>query len=251
MIIFQYWDAGDPPPDVAACIKSVRELNSELDHQLFDRDHAAAFIGERFGRRQRAAFLSLFVPAMQADYFRLCALSAKGGAWVDADLRCAIPLRSLFEKAPHGYLTMLDNRLQSSFLVQRKRGSHFFLAAIELATRHIEGRLRGTAYEVTGPHVLNLIWAVVDPIGAHQDRHLVRDQSVRPTSEARACASLYPEASTAFSCITRGHDVLTDHWLPKVMAAYKNGPRDWRNWQGPIYHIGMTYIDVKAELFSG
>ena len=117
MRLFQYWDSGDPPDDVAACIQSVRDLSPEFEHELFDRDQAAWFIGKRLGDRERAAFLSLAVPAMQGDYFRLCALWARGGLWVDADCRAVRPLRKLLVAAPTGFITMYARRLQNSLIL--------------------------------------------------------------------------------------------------------------------------------------
>jgi hypothetical protein len=47
--LFQYWDSGDPPAEVAGWIDSVRRLNPDLDHRLYDEAAAAAYIAERLG----------------------------------------------------------------------------------------------------------------------------------------------------------------------------------------------------------
>ncbi len=234
MKLFQYWDTGEPPDDVAACIESARVKNPSLDHQLYDRDRAAWLIGRRLGPREREAFLSLAIPAMQADYFRLCALWAKGGVWSDADNQSLLPFRKLVAGA-HGYISMADNLLQTDVLFVRERGDPFLRACLELATRHIEARLEGDAYHVTGPWVVNLIWTAIDPDGLHENARLARDPGFAATSEAKAVAALYPGAGAAFARFERVHDHRTARWVQWIIAGYKGTPRDWRRWPGPTY----------------
>lgn len=235
MKLFQYWDTGEPPDDVAECVQGVRDLNPQFAHRLFDRNTAVRFIDKHVGRRESDAFAALIMPAMQADYLRLCALWAKGGLWLDADMRCIRGFRSLLADAPDGYVSMLSNLLETDILFVRAPQSPFFRACLELATRHIEKRLDGQAYDVTGPRVLNLIWAAVDPAGAAEDSHLARDPSFLATPEAEAVAKLYPGAGEAFALMTRRHNIWSDLWAEVLHAAYKTGPTDWRRWRGPIY----------------
>jgi len=236
MRLFQYWDAGNPPADVAACIQSVRDVNPDFQHQLFDRDAAAWFIGKRIGERQREAFLSLAVPAMQADYFRLCALWARGGIWVDADTIALEPLSTLLVEVDRGFLSMWNGRLQSSPLISREPLNAFFGASMELATRNVERRLEKTAYEVTGPQILNLIWCAIDPVGAHEVEHLRRHPDAPQSQEASQVAALYPGAREAFSRMSRLHDWQTYRWLQENEATgYKSTTNDWRRWRGSIY----------------
>ena len=235
MKLFQYWDTGEPPEDVAGCIESARVLNPGLDHQLFDRDIATGFIGRRLGPREREAFLSLAIPAMQADYFRLCALWAEGGVWSDADNRSLLPFRKLIAGA-HGFISMADNLLQTDVLFVREPGDPFLRACLELATRHIEARLEGDAYHVTGPWIWNLIWAAVDPNGFHDNARLVRDPSFVTTSRAETVAALYPDAGAAFARFERGHENRLSRWVQWIIAGYKGTSGDWRQWRGPTYH---------------
>ncbi len=234
MKLFQYWDRGEPPDDVAACIESARVINPNLDHHLYDCERAARFIGKQLGQRERKAFSSLAIPAMQADYFRLCALWAKGGVWSDADNRSLLPFRRLFA-GTHGYISMADNLLQTDVLFVREPGDPFLRACLELATRHIEARLDGDAYHVTGPWVLNLIWAVVDAQGFHDNARLARDPNLAASSEARVVAELYPGAGAAFARFERAHDHRTARCVQWIIAGYKGTPADWRHWRGPVY----------------
>ncbi len=236
MRIFQYWNTGDPPEDVSACIRSVRAANPDFEHQLFDRQSAAWFIGKRLGEREKNAFLALAVPAMQADYFRLCALWARGGVWIDADSRAQRPLGSLLAAAPGGYISMWNGRLQNHVIAAGQHHCPFLRASVELATRQIDRRLDGTAYHITGPRVLNLVWAVIDPEGRHEDPHLRRNSDVPRTEEAESVVALCPGAAEAFAKMERRHDFWTAQWLTEVEdAAYKATPQDWRKWSDDIY----------------
>ena len=235
MKLFQYWDTGEPPEDVAACIRSAVEANPELPHRLFSRTSAAHFIGKHVGGRERDAFLSLEVPAMQADYLRLAVLWAKGGLWNDVDNLSVQPFGTLIEAAPGGYISMLDQLLQTDLLIVPRPRSPFFRACLELATRHIESRMEGGAYHVTGPRVLNLIWAAIDPAGAHEDWHRARDPRFTASAEAIEVAALYPGAAGAFARMERRHDVWTGQWVKTAIPAYKASPLDWRRWTRPIY----------------
>ncbi len=234
MKLFQYWDTGEPPGDVAACIRSVRERNPEFTHRLFDRPNAAWFIGKHVGKQEQDAFLSLAVPAMQADYFRLCALWAKGGLWLDADMTSVIPLRTLITDAVGGYVSMVDRLLETDFLFVRDRHSPFYGACLDLATQRIEARTPGNAFEVTGPMVLNFVWAAIDPAGAHEDPSL-RRRKIRPPPEALAAAARRPGAAEEFATYERRHDSWTFQWLSVALAHYKTTKSDWRQWTGPVY----------------
>ena len=237
MKLFQYWDTGDPPDDVAACIESVRAINPEMDHQVFSRDDAAWFIGKRIGARHREAFLSLAVPAMQADYFRLCALWAKGGIYVDADTECTSRLKGLRNRFPGGFVTMWDRLLQNHFLMIPNLQNPFVGACLELATRHVEARQSDTAHNVTGPLVLNLIWSAVDSTGEHEDIHLSRDPAITPTPGALASTALFPGAAEALTAMTRRHELYAVKWFRRVEnLAYKRTPLNWLNWDGSNYY---------------
>ena len=238
MKVFQYWDTGEPPEDVAACIQSVRDLNPRFDHWFFDHARAARFIGDFVGHREAAAFASLAIPAMQADYFRLCALTAKGGWWIDADDLCRQPIRTLLRENPAAgaYASMRDNLLTNPVLFARTPGNPFFSACLELATRRIEARTEGRATDVTGGLVLNLVWAAADAEGAHEDPHRARDPAFETTEEARAVVSRHPGIETALSVLERRHQLWTEQALIGVRElSYKSTSRDWRHWPSEVY----------------
>jgi hypothetical protein len=102
--IIQYWDNEEAPAEVAALLATFEAANPDLPHLVFSERRAAELIAERFGPRHAEAFAACAVPAMQADYFRYCALHALGGVYVDADFRCVAPLRPLLDESAGGTL---------------------------------------------------------------------------------------------------------------------------------------------------
>lgn len=85
--LVRYWhDPHDVPDDVEACLASWDRLIAEgFEFRMFSDESAAAYISERYGARQCAAFSRCRHPAMRSDYLRLCFVLAEGGFYVDAD----------------------------------------------------------------------------------------------------------------------------------------------------------------------
>lgn len=86
-VLVRFWDAADAvPDDVQACLGTWEPLRADgFDLLIFNDESAAAYIEDRFGRRQVEAFHQCRHPAMRSDYFRLCYILASGGFYVDAD----------------------------------------------------------------------------------------------------------------------------------------------------------------------
>lgn len=85
--LVRFWhDPRDVPRDVRACLASWDVLREEgFAFRMFDDDSATAYIAERFGPREQAAFKRCRHPAMRSDYLRLCFVFVEGGLYVDAD----------------------------------------------------------------------------------------------------------------------------------------------------------------------
>lgn len=83
----RFWhDPCDVPPDVRKCLESWDALRDEgFSFRMFGDASAAAYVEERYGPRERAAFARCRHPAMRSDYFRMCFVLAEGGLYVDAD----------------------------------------------------------------------------------------------------------------------------------------------------------------------
>jgi hypothetical protein len=85
--LVQFWhDPNDVPPDVWNCMRSWDALRDEgVAFRMFGDVSAVAFIAERYGPREVAAFARCRHPAMRSDYLRMCFVLAEGGLYVDAD----------------------------------------------------------------------------------------------------------------------------------------------------------------------
>jgi hypothetical protein len=85
--LVRFWDdLPDIPADVGKCLESWEALRDEgFDFRLFGDASATAYIAERYGAQEVAAFERCRHPAMRSDYLRLCFVLAEGGLYVDAD----------------------------------------------------------------------------------------------------------------------------------------------------------------------
>lgn len=85
--LVRFWhDPCDLPPDVRKCLESWDALREEgFAFRMFSDVSAAAYIAERYGPRELAAFARCRHPAMRSDYLRICFVLAEGGLYVDAD----------------------------------------------------------------------------------------------------------------------------------------------------------------------
>lgn len=182
--LIQYWHAERPPDDVAELLAGVARLNPEMDHRLFDERTAAAFVAERFGARESAAFAACAVPAMQADYFRYAAVLALGGAYVDADFQCVAPLLPALEAAPAtlfgrpGVPSMWPPDLfgsrprvgpfrivANSLFLFRAAGHPLLRLALDVATANVERRVSEDVAVTTGPGIFTSLY-LIDRLGS-------------------------------------------------------------------------------------
>lgn len=239
MRIFQYWDTGDPPREVAAWIDGFRTMNPGMRHRLFDQASASRFIAKRHGARFQRAFETCAVPSMQADYFRMCAVLARGGAYVDADLQCLAPLDDLFERAPAAMMFLWGSAMTHSVMMFRSPGDPLLRACLKLATENIEARRFGSAYLSTGPAVPNALRAALEPDwysdvqrrwpGMRELVALARDSLTEPAKVAASIKSL-----------TLVHFLAAERWIGTSAPAYKDTGVHWLNWTGPIYREAGT-----------
>jgi hypothetical protein len=153
--IIQYWHSEDVPDQVTEALETFRDRNPGLQHLVFSRTQALELISGYFTPREVAAFRSCAVPAMQADYFRYCAVLALGGVYADVSFRCLRSLRTLIDAADRGVLFRQSRRqivINGLFLFTAP-GSPLLRLALEIATVNIERRAAEKVSLVTGPWV--------------------------------------------------------------------------------------------------
>lgn len=85
--LIRYWhDLNELPEDVKECLDSWNRLDREgFEIRTFNDLSAKAYIADKFGTRETAAFARCRHPAMRSDYLRMCFVLAEGGMYVDAD----------------------------------------------------------------------------------------------------------------------------------------------------------------------
>jgi hypothetical protein len=168
----QYWHADEVPDYVAELCASFRDGNPDFGHRLYSESQAERFIAEHFGSRELAAFRACAVPSMQSDYFRYCAVLARGGIYADVDYRCIAPLRPLVEGCDGGEIFLGPtqwsmngreaNRIWSGFFAFREPGHPFLELALEIATANVEARLAERIWPA-GEKAVESIWLTVGP----------------------------------------------------------------------------------------
>ena len=102
--LIHYWHDADRPERIAETLAGFKRHNPDLEQLEFDEDSAERFIAAHYGAREVSAFRACAVPAMQADYFRYCAIHTLGGVYADANFRCAGSVRPQIEGSRTGTL---------------------------------------------------------------------------------------------------------------------------------------------------
>ena len=241
MKLFQYWDTGSPPDEVAGWIEGFRVKNPELKHRLFDRDSASWFIRKHLGERYQRAFDACAVPSMQSDYIRICAVEVMGGVYADADLQCLQPLNGFIERAPRSLMLSWGKQLLHSFMMMREAHDPLISASLELVTRNIEERRFTSAYTATGPAILNAIRGLVYP-GSLEKIFPILDNPVCRSWDfpglvefSREVVSVTPELQQSLADLTVIRSVDALPWIGTEQPAYKETDAHWLTWNGPIY----------------
>ncbi len=244
MRLYQYWDAPDPPPEIAGWIEGFRRDNPDFQHRLYDRAAAGWFIGKHLGEREQHAFEAIAVPSMQSDYFRYCAVWALGGVYVDADFQSLQPLSGLLGQAPRSLMLSWDGHVVAGLMMCRERGDPFVRACLDLSTRNIEDRALTSAYTAAGPGVINAIRVLIDPASFDEvakgfDNFFGRGWGFPELMErARGMVVVTPQIAEAFHAMTVIHAKKLNGWIGRAAPAYKETERHWLHWRGSIYADG-------------
>lgn len=93
--IAQFWDSPEPPEDVQAAMKGIRNDNPAFSYHLECDASARAFIHDHYGASITALYDVCLHPAMRSDFWRLCYLHVKGGVYIDADVTSRAPLTDI------------------------------------------------------------------------------------------------------------------------------------------------------------
>lgn len=151
--LFQFWDKPTPPKEVADLMDGwAAELG--FTYRRYASESADSYIGNHISARAQAAYRACAVPAMQADFFRYCALYHEGGAYVDADTAASGELAAFIAGSPRGMLMKRQQRIASDFLFVRAARDPLYQKVVAQGIENIENRISNNVWIVTGPGIM-------------------------------------------------------------------------------------------------
>jgi len=248
--VIQYWHSlEESPAYLDEQFASFRDLNPGMQHMIFGETEADAFIARHFSRREVAAFRACSVPAMQADYFRYCAVLMLGGVYSDVDNTCVAPLDPLLQgSSPNRLFRRGRERSTINHFFAFGRRRHPLLGiTLEIATRNIEDRVPGGVWFTTGPVIFSCLVRLLefDSIESFQ-RNAASSHGAALEPTIRSLSRTVRDR-TQVAAAFRDVDVSpTSHlkrWLAKPSGEtlpYKTTSDHWQRWQGPIYRPQTT-----------
>jgi mannosyltransferase OCH1-like enzyme len=212
--ITQYWDAADPPSDVAALMASWSRCNPDYAYRRFDDAGARRFLAQAGLHDVLAVYDRADQPAQKADLFRLAVLAVEGGLWADADDLCLTDISTLLS-GPAAFVTYQEiyGTLGNNVLAAVP-GHPVIQRALELATAALAGGDTDIAWLSTGPGLLSR--AFVDAMRVSRLEPEAFLASSRIVERGELAAWIACHRSAAYK--------RTDmHWLRRSIAAGGRG----------------------------
>jgi hypothetical protein len=259
--IIRYWHSEDVPEEIAALLAGFDEQNPDLHQLVFHEASAERLIAAHFGAREVAAFRACAVPAMQADYFRCCAVHSLGGVYADADLRCVGALSTLVDDLDGGQLVgwrrmpgrfadlgMSDEAifgptdrvgpyrwLENGFFAFPSPGHPFLELAVEMMTAHIESRATENLFAATGPGVFTSLYLLRE-LGSFDAFVQYASHGVLAPVAQLSCDAIddYGRIERAFKGVRLSLAKSTFRWVRHAMPAYKDTEAHWLRWPASI-----------------
>jgi hypothetical protein len=256
--IVQYWHSEEIPGYIAELLASFGAANPEMRHLVFSMRKAERTIGEHFGGREVEAFRACAVPAMQADYFRYCAVHALGGVYADADFRCLTSLRNLLDGPQSGTLfgrPELPPRwrnpqfewreragpyrvVMNSFFAFPSPGHPLLELAVEIATAGVEGRVAEDVALVTGPAIFTSLYLLRETGSFEEFVRYAEGGALEPSSRL-LCETIgdYERVGRAFAGVSMPAETEARAWVgsPDAPLPYKDTEAHWMNTSTSIY----------------
>lgn len=234
--IVQYWHSEDVPAEVADSTATFRDRNPDLQHMLFSEAEADDFIAEHFTDREVAAFRACAVPAMQADYFRYCAILTLGGTYTDVGFRCLRPLQTLIDTIDGGLLfgkQQPHRVIYNGLFAFTEPGHPLLRLVLDVATANIERRTAETVNLTTGPWIFTCL-AEMHRCGSFE---IARRQAPTPMFEGLAdrmheAVEDYARVEAAFKGVRIEPFSLATDWIgtPETPLQYKESDTHWIDW---------------------
>lgn len=231
--IIQYWHDSVAPAEIARLVATFQDHNPSLCHLLFNETTAEELITERFTGREVAAFRACAVPAMQADYFRYCAVFSLGGFYADVDFRCLRPLCGLIDTVDQGCLfNGTRGQVLNSFFLFAAPGHPLLRLALDVATVNIERRTAERVWWVTGPWIFSCLSALHSQGFDAARRRVAGTEMEQPLKQI---LSVIDEAdlTAAFEGVRIAPYGMMAKWIAAAgsLLPHKQSDTHWVNWQ--------------------
>jgi mannosyltransferase OCH1-like enzyme len=145
--IIQYWAQEEQPAMLREMTLTWQRLNPGWSYRCFNRATASLFFKDVFGVSVQEDFLSIRLPAMQADVFRVAYILTYGGLWADAATTCLSPLEHWLDpqsplvllRRPHMHSAQVANGF-----IYAHQPQHPFLEAVWSSIASALARRAGT-----------------------------------------------------------------------------------------------------------
>ena len=176
--IVQFWDS-DASEEVQGLLDSVRDANPSMPYRFFDDETAREFVRVEFGAEVVAMYDNAALPAMRADLFRYCWLARHGGFYVDADYGSLQPLEPLIAEGNAGILYERPKGICNSAIYARDPDDPLMVRMLEIALQNVRTRRSRSVWDMTGPAVLQRLYAGDDTRTLFDGYRLMREEEFR------------------------------------------------------------------------
>lgn len=201
-LIHQYWDKEQPPLLIGELMSDWATLPG-FAHQRFTKRSAMSYLLDRFGKDHATAFTLANHIAEESDFFRLCALLAEGGVYIDADDRCLGGLGNLLDRETGAVVFREHFGALANNVICAPPGHPMIARAVDMAMAALLARESDNTWSKTGPGLLTRAAAA----------HLV------------AC----DKTGTNTQMTILPFHALRQFCAPHVRMPYKNTPDYWGN----------------------
>ena len=162
--LFQTWHTKDLPPDMKKAVDSVKSVNPEFEHFLFDDEDSRAFIAKHFDKEVLEA-LDLLVPASyKSDLWRYCVLYIHGGIYLDIKYILVNGFKFVTMTDKEYYIKERKN-IKGIYtgLMVCKAGNPILLKAIHQIVENVKNKYYGSnALDVTSTTLLGSYFSYED-----------------------------------------------------------------------------------------
>lgn len=229
--LIRYWhDLDELPEDVKECLNSWNRLDRDgFEIRTFNDLSAKAYIADKFGARELAAFARCRHPAMRSDYLRMCFVLAEGGMYVDADdVLLGDGWRDIFRNGklklqPLCYDIPTSRMVPASlfWLTDRPRGCRVFYVnnnPIAAPAGHpiLERALARSTEKLLGEEEIPIIQSTTGP----------GNLTIALATHAHALISA--GSPPDFELLRNWNDIAETRWG----LSYRGDARNWRNVEG-------------------